>query len=114
MRQKQCVQIGNHSSTFQNTTRGVPQGSLLGTLLFNICLNDIKLFNYADDNTLPFSHPVFVTLVEIIRKGEYSLAEWFTRNQMKANPSKFQTVAVGKRTNSERPSFRIGGSRDRM
>ena len=33
---KQCVQIGNHQSTFQNITKGVPQGSIFGPLLFNI------------------------------------------------------------------------------
>ena len=93
----------------------VPQGSILGPLLFKFFLTDIyyfieegKLFNYADDNTLSFSHPVFVTLVRILERKSGNLIEWFTRNQMKATPDKFQVVAVGERTHNERPTFKIG------
>ena len=67
-----------------------------------------KLFNYADDNTLSYSHPVFATLVEVLERESGNLVEWFTQNQMKANPDKFQAVAVGERTHGERPTFRIG------
>ena len=54
---KQRVQINSSFSSFQNIIGGVPQGSLLGSLLFNIFLTDIFLFcptevaSYADDNT---------------------------------------------------------------
>ena len=53
---KQRVKINSSFSSFQNIS-GVPQGSLLGPLLFNIFLTDIFLFcpteiaSYADDNT---------------------------------------------------------------
>ena len=58
----QCVKLGQITSTYEHITKGVPQGSILGPVLFNIFINDIFLFvnnstiyNYADDNTLSSS-----------------------------------------------------------
>ena len=35
---KQCVKIGEHCSSFQKITKGVPRSSILGPLIFNIFL----------------------------------------------------------------------------
>ena len=111
---KQCVKIGNFCSTFLDIIKGVPQGSILGPLIFNIFINDIfyfidkaKLFNYADDNTLSYSHPDFSTLIEVLENESRKLIEWFFHNLMKANPDKFQALALGWKTFERKPKFKI-------
>ena len=57
-RTKQRVRVNKTFSERERINISAPQGSILGPLLFNICLNDLFLFvsntsssNYADDNT---------------------------------------------------------------
>ena len=101
---KQRVKIQNTYSKWIELKVGVPQGSILGPLLFNIFINDIflsidpevKLYNYADDNTLVFSHRKKSTMVSHLENAAQQAINWFNANAMKANPNKFQFLYLNR------------------
>ena len=113
---KQQIKIGTVVSSWSKINKGVPQDSVLGPLLFNLFVNDIfyfihrgKLYNYAD-NTLSFQSPDYDFMISVLQTESEILIEWFFKNLMKANPDKFQAVAVGKKTHDRSPVFKIGNS----
>ena len=112
---KQDIKIGNVLSGWAEIKKGVPQGSILGPLLFNVFINDIfcfikkcDLYNYADDNTLSFHSPNFNEIINVLESESKILIDWFSFNCTQANPNKFQAIAIGKRTHDESPVFNLG------
>ena len=113
----QRVKIGSVVSSWAEIMKGVPQGSILGPLIFNIFINDIfyfitqcKLYNYADDNTVSYWHREINTLKRILEKEGLTLIDWFDSNHMQANPDKFQAVAVGIKTFDKVKQFTLAGT----
>ena len=111
---KQRVKLSGVTSGWQFLIKGVPQGSILGPVLFNVFLNDLYLFvknvdlhNYADDNTLSVVKPNIQEVVASLTREAEVAVDWFHFNMMEANPNKFQAIVL---KNKEQVLFNIKGN----
>ena len=104
----QRVKISEFRSSWQPLKKGVPQGSCLGPLLFNIFVNDLFCFmkkcdlvNYADDNTLSATGCTVEIMLQALRVDTKNALDWFKSNFMQANPEKFQVMFLKSFTSPE-------------
>ena len=98
------MKIGSSYSVWNEIKRGVPQGSILGPLLFNVFINDIFMFiektevcNFADDNTIYDCGEDLSNILQNLKHNVKILLKWFRINSFQANPGKFQFMILGKK-----------------
>jgi len=102
---KHRVRIGSLVSDLLEILLGVPQGSVLGPILFNIFINDLlfavqeNICNFADDNTLYVCGSDISDITRRIDNDLVSVIRWFSNNGMVANPDKFQAIFLGNSQN---------------
>ena len=96
---KQFVSVGNYKSEMSSIACGVPQGSVLGPLLFLLYIKDfnssaegIEFHLFADDSNLFYSHKNLHSLEEKLNHELININEWLRPNKLSLNVEKSNFV----------------------
>ena len=99
---KQHVEVRGTSSNTNNLSLGVPQGSILGPLLFLIYIDDIvkvirngKVTMYADDTTLYVSGSSLNELQAKLQEDLNGISHWIKENRLQLNVDKTKLMIIG-------------------
>ena len=119
---KQRVVVDGYSTEYVSINRGVPQGTVLGPVLFSIFINDIKAVNtdknllvkFADDITVSLPIEASVGLDESETEVQ-SFIEWSEKNFMQVNLTKtWELLLRGKTTRTPPEPLEIIGRKEKL
>ena len=98
----QRCKINNSFSEWAKISAGVPQGSILGPLLFNFFINDIFKFlqkcdptNYANDSIMYTLSKCVSTIIDSLRHELTILSKWVYNNFVVLNSEKSSFMLLG-------------------
>lgn len=103
-KKKQVVKIQNTLSHPLPVTVGVPQGSILGPVLFTLYVNDLlqvpkhcKALGYVDDTKLFLGFPSnqLHEIISAVNDDLKEISSWCCRNSLLINPDKTKLLFVG-------------------
>lgn len=116
---QQAVYVRSTLSDFLTTNQGVPQGSILGPLLFLIYMNDLPLsvtnslpFLYADDTTILATGKSIDSLTLKLQKDLNNILSWCLTNSLSINPkkTKFMIFHSANKVLPSQISIKLNGS----
>ena len=97
----QCCSVNGHKSTLKMVTCGMPQGSILGPLLFIIymndlpaCVKDVNVTLYADDTSLDKAIRTSQELREELVPAFAKVCEWLKSNKLSLNTVKTEFMII--------------------
>ena len=103
---KQFVSISNSTSNTEEINTGVPQGSVLGSLLF-LYINDLhksvkhsKTYHFADDTNIMQSNKSLDVLSKNWNKDLKRLSQWLKANKLSLSISKTKLIIFHRNTAS--------------
>ena len=115
-KRKQRVLVNGCYSQEGTVKCGVPQGSILGPILFGIFINDLP-FNitnntvscdmFADDNSLHTSAKDIPTVQNALQESLNDVSHWCQNNQMVLHPKKTKSMTITTRQKRQRNNFKM-------
>lgn len=110
---KQYVRLEGKDSKFNNINMGVPQGSILGPLLFILYINDfyktarlLKFVLFADDTTVYCHNSDVTQALQVASMGLNNIADWLAANKLSLNINKTKLLVFDK-IKGDTPQFSL-------
>ena len=106
----QCIKVGDTLSDQSNLSYGVPQGSVLGPILFSLYTTPLakliashKLISYhfyADDTQLyvQITPENFTSAFQVLQNCLFDVQNWMSSSQLKLNPDKTEFIVIGSKS----------------
>lgn len=112
---QQCVRIGDVCSESRTIEYGVPQGTVLGPVLFSIYINDLfylpnqgDIIGFADDTAIFYKAETWEDLQHMVQNNLGYIKEWFDHKLLTVNLEKTNYIPFTC-NKSTRPSFNAIG-----